>query len=456
MFILPHDAGVPYAPLPAEAPHSDAVDIAAMRRGKSLVTCARSLIGGVVRYTQTIVQLQQDPRYPSAKNVLNALLRFESPEIQDLVNLYGVRHAQTMHSFLGRHLEQKPLPQGVLRPHNYEASTDISNARSFIEESLDYLNLQADVLFGDVPAIERLEPLYGKYASQVREIIRLFIVHRRKRKCGISSVAHLNRVGAVAHQLRLDDVGEHEYATVAFMHDALEDLLDEVRDEHGQVYGVFRYREFLDRFMAPELHYHLRLITNFFDLILLEAQKMIRAEDKALTKENLIHTLVVMYQRERVDIHPYLEKVYDVIDATEFNGDIALHAKWLCYSELYIKEMARYTHSNHNYRAFEIKGIDLSDNGHGRDALALDSRLKNMLKQQIYATFGAQLNSDWYGLNKCVAELQEDVLVHAEHTIIQDLLQRQSSMDFVASTLGKMRDMRSIFFLPERRAFVHH
>jgi hypothetical protein len=108
--------------------------------------------------------------------------------------------------------------------------------------------------------------------------------------------------------------------------------------------------------------------------------------------------------------------------------------------------MAVYTHSRGDYRTFEIKAIDLSDNGHGRDALAMSSRIKNLIKHQIYANYGVRLKSTWHGINNRVAELQEDALVHAEHLIISDLLQKQSYMDFAVSTMLKLLTLKSIFF----------
>lgn len=242
------------------------------------------------------------------------------------------------------------------------------------------------------------------------------------------------------------------YAAIGFMHDALEDLLDRVDDGHGNVYTVNDYQAFLNRFASPELHTHIKLVTNFYDLILSEIRDRLRSVDKYFSKENLMWALEDMYTHDRLEIHPYLEKMHYAIEGAELGHDVYGDAKWICYSELYIREMAIYTHSRGDYRTFEIKAIDLSDNGHGRDALALDSRIKNLIKQQIYATYGSQLQSTWHGLNNRVAELQEDALVHAKHIIIRDFLQQQSYIDFAVSTLLKVLSLKSILFVkPPRR-----
>ncbi|MCZ7555165.1 MAG: hypothetical protein M5R41_02015 [Bacteroidia bacterium] len=404
-----------------------------------------------MRYNDSIQRMQQDPRYQNACNLLDALLRCVLPESQDLVALYGIQHAQVMRGVFERHLESHPEGFGQRRPHVDKASTEISDARSQVEEGIDFQRLQLRVLFGDLPDAVDLEPLYGHYAEEVREIIRLFLKYRLSRKCGISSVAHLSRVGAVVRRLGMDNDGGHVYSTVGFMHDALEDLLERVPDAHGEPYGVHGYQQFLDQYTSPELHSHLRMVTNFYDLLLTEADKLLRKKDKAVTKENVLHVLEEMYRFQRVDIHPYIEKIHYVLEDARFEDGLIAQAKWLCYSELYIREMAIYTHTAGDYRTFEIKAIDLSDNGHGRESLALDSRIKNLIKHQSYATYGNMLNSTWHGLNKRVGELQEDALVHSEHMIIQDLLQRQSYMDFAVSAIHKIQALRSILFLPERK-----
>jgi hypothetical protein len=404
-----------------------------------------------MRYTSSIQQLKSDSRYDAASALLQCVLYRQSPDLSLLTTLYGVQQAQILHRIFVRFLEQHAESFGTPRVHMHHASTEISAARSQIEESASFQKLQFHILYHEVPDEHDLECFYGKYSAQVRTIFQLFMEHKLVRKCGITSAAHLNRVGAVVGKIGMDSPTEHLYATVGVMHDALEDLLDEVKNPHGKVYTVNDYQAFLDRYAAPELHPHIKLITNFYDLLLSEIRHRLRQEDHAFTKMNLLWALEDMYKHERVEIHPYLEKMHYALEDASLDGDVYAQAKWRCYSELYIREMAIYTHSHGDYRTFEIKAIDLSDNGHGRDALALDSRIKNLLKQQIYSMYGSKLNSTWHGINNRVAELQEDALVHAEHIIIRDFLQQQSYLDFAMSTLLKIIALRPILFFDRAR-----
>lgn len=398
--------------------------------------------------------MQTNPQYETASRMLDRILHAEVPDPALLAELYGVRQAQGMAAVIGRFLEEHAGDFGTPRTRQHQASTEISDARSTVDQSRDFQVLQQRLLFRELPDADELVPFYGRYAEEVRGILGLFFTHNLKRKCGISSAAHLNRVGAVVGAMGMDDADERMYSTVGFMHDVLEDLLEVARDARGEVYGTRRYQLFLDRYVAPELHGHLRRITNFYDLLLAEVLDRLKAEGQYMNRENLLWQLEDLYLHEPVEIHPYLEKMHYVLEDRELDGDIFSQAKWICYSELYIREMAVYTHSRSDYRTFEIKAIDLSDNGHGRDALAMSSRVKNLIKHQIYANYGSRLQSTWHGVNNRVAELQEDALVHAGHIVIGDLLQKQSSMDFAVSTLLKLLSLKSIFFV-DRQAESH-
>lgn len=399
-----------------------------------------------MRYSSPIRQLKLDPRYETASRILDQIVSREVPDFPLLTTLYGLQQAQGMHAVIGRFLDEHPWDFGKPRAHLYNASTEISDARSMVDEASEFQQLQGRLLFGELPDLEQLTPFYGRYAAEIREMLGLFLRHNLRRKCGITSAAHLNRVGVVVGKMGMDDPGETMYCAVGFMHDVLEDLLDVARDEQGQIYGMRNYRAFLDRYVSPELHNHLRLITNFYDLLLGEVQHRLQSEGQYMNKANLMRVLEDFYSIETVEMHPFLEKLHFVLGDRELEGDVYGQAKWICYSELYIREMSVYTHSRGDYRTFEIKAIDLSDNGHGRDALSMSSRVKNLIKHQIYANYGSRLHSTWHGINNRVAELQEDALVHAEHLIINDLLQLQSSIDFAVSTLLKLLSLKSVFF----------
>lgn len=59
---------------------------------------------------------------------------------------------------------------------------------------------------------------------------------------------------------------------------------------------------------------------------------------------------------------------------------------------------------------------------------------------------GSEIQSTWIPFNNRVKEVKEDALQSAEHLILSDLLQSDSSMDFMMSALQKIKKLEDVFF----------
>jgi hypothetical protein len=101
---------------------------------------------------------------------------------------------------------------------------------------------------------------------------------------------------------------------------------------------------------------------------------------------------------------------------------------------------------NDDYRLFEIKGIDLSDNAHGKGSLSIDARIRNINKNILWAVIGERFNSTWKPFNDHLAEIREDALQSAQYIILNDLLQPHSSLDFMMSALLKIEKLKEVFY----------
>ena len=99
-----------------------------------------------------------------------------------------------------------------------------------------------------------------------------------------------------------------------------------------------------------------------------------------------------------------------------------------------------------DHRIFEIKGVDLSDNAHGKGSLSIDGRIRNINKNHMWAMKGSEIQSTWLPFNNRVDEVLEDALQAAEYLILSDLLQSDSSMDFMMSALQKIKKLEDVFF----------
>ncbi|MCX6170199.1 MAG: hypothetical protein NTX65_12710 [Ignavibacteriales bacterium] len=400
-----------------------------------------------MRYTKEILRLQNDPDYPVATEILQSILLQQIPDREILAKLYGGHKAQVISDDLKLFYELNPYLKKVLRKHISSSSTEISRMREVIETNEYLLSIQSMILFNKLPDVSLLAKIYGQYSDIIQKVFKLYLELGIKRKCGITSACHLNRVGAVVFALKLDESNYRNYVTIAAMHDVIEDLFFLARDKNDDLFSLERYDEFVELFIPLELTESIKLLTNHFDLIIYHVVGQLQKQDKSIIKENLLIELEKLSNIKCSEINKCSSQIYHLLKAEELCKDIIETAKWLCYKNLYIVEMARLSHEKNNYRPFEIKAVDLSDNGHGRDALPMYSRIKNLIKQSIWAREGFALKSTWLPLNNRVMEIQEDALVHAEHMIIRDLLEPQSAQDFLVSSLLKIKELQTIFYL---------
>ena len=136
----------------------------------------------------------------------------------------------------------------------------------------------------------------------------------------------------------------------------------------------------------------------------------------------------------------------EIIEDFDEDENYIQELRWKFYKDLYLNGIANESLQNDNYRIFEIKGIDLSDNAHGKDALSLDGRIRNINKNVYWSKLGFNMKSTWVPLNNHIRENMEDAYESAELIVLRGLLEPQSSLDFVTSSLLKFSKMEEVFY----------
>jgi hypothetical protein len=319
-----------------------------------------------------------------------------------------------------------------------------------MEYNPDFQEIHSRLLFLELPPLEAMERFYGSYAESIRKIFNLYIISELNRKCGLSATVHLHRVAAISRALPLDDAGSWKYTATAVLHDVLEDLLTLNPKPNRKPFLLEEYTRFIESYIPEELREGVKMLTNHYDLILHLVLQQLKRDGQYPNKKNLERSIRGLSMPLRESLSGYIEDLGKVIAGTPGESeemDIFTRVKWECYKTYYISRLGNAVHREKDYRLFEIKAIDLSDNGHGRDALAADSRIKNIIKHQVFANTCAALNSGWHALNDRWQELQEDALVHAEHMVIASLLNQESALDFVMSGMKNLVRMGPVFFV---------
>lgn len=390
-----------------------------------------------------LIGIKEDPNYDLALEVLSSVLYHEFPDEDVLKEIYGKLTPVIIYQ-IERYFENFPMENLNIRQH-YEYTSVISKARLKLEENTEFARLHSKILNNQIPDIDEVYPIYGKYSEDVIKILQLYKKENIKRRCGIPAAAHSSRVGAIVFILNFDDVGHSEFCTSAFMHDSIEDLIKSQKKPSDH-YGIMGIENFINDYIPEKLQPNIRLLTNHYSMILNYLQYLLRMADKHLKVGNLLLELDSLSSQEWA-LQNQSIKLHNLLKTMEPFDPSFDEFKWESYKALYIKELADNAKNMTDFRTFEIKSIDLTDNAHSSAALSMSEKLKNIQKLSIWASHGYELRTNWLPTNNFIQEVFEDALVYAENFVIKDFLEPVSKQDFFASALYKIQELKSVFYV---------
>ncbi|MCX7833436.1 MAG: hypothetical protein N2490_04420 [Ignavibacteria bacterium] len=391
----------------------------------------------------------QNPKFPYAMELLEYFKKRTVPDKGLLEKLYGASKTDILQKQIGLFFENNYKENFVIRKHDYEAPVEIYNTRTNLEQDLDYQKIHNDIIEGREPELYYLRKFYGNFSEQIQFLYSKYLKYNLKRRCELPAASHLNRVAGVAIKLNFNSDGSFKYGAVAGLHDVIEDLFPVIKDENGNHYDFEHYKDFIEKYIPEEVREEIKILSNHYDMILAYVVKYLRDTDKAMTKNNILDMLKYMTSKEQWELNKYIRKMIVLIekDNSLNEKEIIDDIKWKCYYELYLNGIATASKSMNNFRLFEIKGIDLLDNFHGKDVLSVDGRIRNIKKNIMWAKLGYSLSSTWMPLNNHIRECMEDAFVAAECIVLRDLLQEQSSIDFVMAGLIKFKKLEDVFYI---------
>jgi hypothetical protein len=394
-----------------------------------------------------ILRLSKELNYKQAYDLLYSLVSRNNPDINVLKKLYGDKKSEIIQANIKSYLIEDKRKKPVVRCHNYDAPREIYNARIEIENNPFFQRIQSALLRNEIPSKSDLEIFYGEYTPFVYNIIKIYKKLNLKRKCELNAATHLSRVGAVVFQLKMNDAGSCRYSAIAMMHDAVEDLLDYSELSKGGKIHIDYYNSFLDEIIPEELQMPVRKLTNHYSFFINFIAEKLKSDDKSISLKNILVILDKMQRVKLGELNEYIEKMHNLILDFKPEGELLESAKWECYKSLYLNGIAEASIVLNDYRLYEIKGVDLSDNAHGKGALSTDSKIRNIRKNILWGKIGYRMHSSWKPLNDKIEEIMEDALQSAESIILSDLLQKQSSQDFVMSALFKIKKLEKVFYI---------
>ena len=391
--------------------------------------------------------LKTQKSFKTAFSVLQDILNGRCPDLVLLDKLYSAKKSKIIQSIIKEYLTKSNFKNRIVRTNNEDAPMEITLARREIEKDSNYQKIHSSILLNKVPACKLLEIFYGEYSTYVHKIIGLYVQLNLKRKCEIGAASHLNRVGACVFQLKMNDTGKYNYSSTAVMHDSIEDLLRLTTSPNGKGIDADKYNIFIDEYIPKDLQYAVKILTNHYNLIISFITGKLFDEDKAFTKKNILNELQTIEKQKPVALIKYVEKMIELISKIHVDENDLEAIKWECYKNLYLEGIAHSTQLKDDHRIYEIKGVDLSDNSHGKGSLSIDARIRNINKNLMWGIKGYAMQSSWKPFNDHIEEIVQDALFSAEFIILNDLLKPDSSMDFLMSTLLKIEKLENVFFV---------
>ncbi len=390
--------------------------------------------------------LKLNKNYEIAYSILRDILELNCPDIKKLETLYGRQKAGAIQQLIRNFIKSNFQSARKVRSHNPDSPMEITLARNAIERNADYQNVHSSILLNRIPDTKHLGVFYGNYSESIRNIIIKYNELNLKRKCEIGAATHLNRVGAVVFQLKMNDPGTYEYSATAMLHDAIEDLARLKRKSNGKL-DVDSYNRFIDENIPERLQSGVKILTNHYNILLSYVIDILEEEDKAYTLKNILSEIDKIASLKSRELSVYAEKMHGVFLNAETEGNLIEALRWECYRNLYLEGIAKETSGRKDHRIYEIKGVDLSDNSHGKGALSIDARIRNINKNLMWGIKGYSMKSTWKPFNAHIQEVIEDAYQSAEYLILSDLLQPHSSTDFVMSALLKIIKLENVFYL---------
>ena len=391
--------------------------------------------------------LKTQKNYKTAFSILQDVLSGRCPDMVLLERLYGSKKSRIIQSIIKEYLTKGNFKNRIVRTTNEDAPMEIALARREVENDVNYQKIHSSILLNKVPDIKSLEIFYGEYSSYVRKILEMYAQLNLKRKCEISASSHLNRVGACVFQLKMNDTGKYDYSSTAIMHDSIEDLLRLSTAPNGKGIDVDKYNSLIEKYIPEDLQSAIKILTNHYNLIISFITGKLLDEDKAFTRKNILAELHTIEKQKPTELIKYIKEMIELISKIGVDENELDTIKWECYKNLYLEGIAHSTVLKDDHRIYEIKGVDLSDNSHGKGSLSIDARIRNINKNLMWGIKGYAMQSTWKPFNDHIEEIVQDALYSAEFIILNDLLKPDSSMDFMMSTLLKIEKLENVFFV---------
>jgi len=392
-------------------------------------------------YSSRVEKVRRDPKYSVAEYFLELMLEKDSFEsvnsqnvLKELFSQLGIAGPDTIKKALSEYVYPRYLSeQGIARQID-DSIQDIFVARQDIQQNPKFLHVQNDILASKLPKMEDLGYFFGQFSNNALETIKRFQTPEFMRVCGIPMLAHWMRVGGTVKSINDFEPDNARRAFAAFKHDDVETGVP--------IVGLENYLMYVSEYIPEAISKEVILLTNHYDIYLNYIKDDFKAKNLDPTRKMVINALTKLKKNHKhrlgyVDkMIVYLRAYPDI--ASESRINVIDQVKKYFYEKEYLPELAKYATNNNQLFIVEDKMVDLLDNDNGGKKIPLGKYVNNISKQWSMVEVAEALNSDYYLFNRKVAELKNNAIVKARHLIIEDLLEKDMTLDFFYSTTAQI------------------
>lgn len=382
-----------------------------------------------------------DPKYFDAEEFLNLMLNKNSFDSENATNVVkrlfsqlGPFAVDSIKEALNEHIYPKYIGEaGSPRLVVNDVNQDIANSRKDVQTNKHFLDAQNALLSGKLPEKKDMDYFFDGYADDAIDTIKRFQSPEFVRLCGVPMLAHWMRVGAVVRELNGVEEDGFRRSYAAFKHDDVETGVP--------IVGLEKYFDYLREHIPVEILDEVVLLTNHYDIYLNYVRDDFKAKNLDPTKNMVLNSLKKLRKINKGELY-YADKIINFVreapDVAKSNGSVIDEMKGFFYENFYLPEMAKFASEKEKLYILEDKIVDLLDNDNGSKKIPLKKYIKNISKQWGMVKVAESLKSDYVPFNNKVKELKNNALTKARYLIIDDLLEKDMSLDFLYSTTGQI------------------
>lgn len=380
--------------------------------------------------------------------LLDSVLRHDNVDNSLLAVMFGNLHPQItrmIEDFWSENVLGAHIRFPVYNPRKVEQARMKADGDLRLAELDYFINNKKN------PGMDLAEYVYtSKHACTTMTNYDLLNRYTKDRECGTSCASHGHNLAGTSKHLEADAI----HIATCGNHDVVEELFRYANQIYGLKEGLANFNNFTKHIIPDdELRSHVLAVTNLNDTIISAVDEFLFKKGKSFNKKNSTAAISSLGIEDLGEADPAQDSLtqalwqnYAFAVELDDSKDFRARLKWQGYLA-YMGNIAQACQQMGNYTPFDVKGLDLYYNGLGKEALNLDSRIKNALKKQSYVNaYERYIRTDFQPVKERVDEICETNRHDTRNLIMKDFDPGPHPMTRFKSALYKIKRLSPVLY----------